>query len=274
MAKADDNPWNISVGDLPLQVNVATGEVHRTNLLTSGYYQGSSGQANHDITRQIKGRDGLYYSDIAAAFYNANGSNIYNGQKVNIDTIQYQFQIRNNGNIACNIHYYQLRCRRSRSDTAADTFTEVFNLACTDQGLSTSDHALMLNPYKFDYLTRRYVIVKKVKRLLPGEKWTWNYKTPVKGFWSTTSLIDRQQTTKTTLHGLMIYGDPVHDVNTNQVTTAQAVLDIIVSNYVKVKKQDLPTQTNNTIVSDKLPNLLNAAEFVSAFANAATAFSG
>lgn len=273
-AKADDNPWVISANDLPTQINVASGECKPWSVVTTGLSTGTS-NATATLVQPVKARDGLFYSDISAMIYNANGqSATFAAQKVHINQMKYRFQIRNNGNIAVNIQFYTLKNRRSRSDSAVDTFEEVWNAALSAASVSTTAQPIMLNPYKLDYITQRYVIKQKFRRLLPGEKWTFDYKVPLKGIWNTTALTDRSQNRWTAIHGIIAFGDPVHDSVTNQVSTSQATIDIITSNYSKCRKMDTPTQGNQTLVSDQLPTLVNAAEFVSAFANVAGPFSG
>jgi len=270
---ADTNPWVISASDLPLNFNVLSGVVGAFNFATTGLSETST-SATATVNNPVFVATGDYRTDLAAAMYLSRGGAPSNAQSLNIDQIKWRFQIRNNGNIACNVDYYKLRERRSRNATTLDTFTEIYGNGLTTAGLGVTNSPLMLNPYKLDYITHRYVIKKKSKRLLPGEKWDIYYYTPVRGVHSSTTLLDRFQNNYTTYHGALIYGDPVHDQTTRVCTTAPCALDVIVSHYIKVKRIDNNANVNTTIASDNLLPAVNPVQFVSAFANATTAFQG
>lgn len=270
---ADTSPWIVSCADYPLQSNIASGAVQPYSLLTTGYCNTLTNATVTNVT-PIVCQDGNYRCDLNAAMQIARNGVPLGGQDINIDKMKYKIQIRNNGNIACNIRYYRFHPRRSHGDAAFDTFQEVYAQGLVDAGIVSNTSPLMLDPFKLDYITSRYLIKTKFRRLLPGEKWVIYYQVPIRGIRNTTALIDRPQNWYTAYHGLLSYGDPCHDVNTNQVTTSQATLDMIVSYYIKVKKISDNTHVKQTIATDNLPALVNAAEFVAAFANAATAFSG
>lgn len=272
---ADNSPWIISATDLPLNYNVAAGAVGPFNLVTTGNTD-STTVSQASPMHPVYVAPGDYRADIYGTLQLARGgASPVPGQDVNINQIKWRFQIRNNGNIAANVDYYQLRERNSRSDLTRDSFLEIYGAGLSAAGLLPGNSPLMLNPYKLDYITHRYVIIKKTRRLLPGEKWDFTYYTPIRGIHSTTKLLDRNQSRKTTYHGCLIYGDPVHHKTTDACSTAPCTVDVIVSNYIKVKRIEEPTFVNTMIASDNLvPVPALDVEFVAAFANAATAFSG
>lgn len=139
-------------------------------------------------------------------------------------------EMRNNGNIACNLQFYKYRPRRDSDEILTEGyFSETWLDSLSTH--SITDPSPHVTPFDLKDFTQRMVITKSWKvRLLPGEKYTCRLslknlvgKTDVLG--NTENPIKARYTKYI---GMLARGDPSHEnLTQTTVSTSPVKLDII-----------------------------------------------
>lgn len=213
-------------------------------------------------------------SDIAYALQAAGENNLAaSPSRIYIKGIQDKSEIRNNGNIACNIRYYVLKPAFDQSITDFTTGSELWNYALGVHFTSTAaaDVNNSVKAYDLPAFKQYSKIIKcRQVRLLPGEKINLGLS---RKFLSANNNILGRETSQGWSRFMFatFWGDPVHDnTNTGLVSTSPVKLDVI--RTIRFSTKSVEKVNEIPITSGKVYGVVNIPVFTSAYANESTVF--